>query len=236
MANLGIFTRTSDGHFSGIVRTLDRSFQLTLVPDDSKEKETAPDYRAFSASQADYATGPDYGRIFDHELVAAVRKIAGNGTGDTRWKVPGTLDWSTGMHNPHVDITKDTTTLYASDRDVFLFLVDDTHPIEAGRLPDGSPDLYFRGFYCWNSEVGSRRLAWRPSISAPCARTGTCGASRISRRSPFGIPNMLQAASPTRPHRRWRASPTARPRRSSPASGRRASGSSRATTRIGGGF
>jgi hypothetical protein len=103
-------------------------------------------------------TGPDYGRIWDHELVAAVMKIAGNGTGDTRWKVPGVLDWATMMHNPFVDVTKDTTTLYASDRDVFLFLVDDTHPIEAGRLPNGEPDLYFRGFYAWNSEVGSKTL------------------------------------------------------------------------------
>ncbi|MDX8433282.1 DUF932 domain-containing protein [Mesorhizobium abyssinicae] len=103
-------------------------------------------------------TGPDYGRIWDHELVAAVMKIAGNGTGDTMWKVPGILDWATMTHNPFVDITKDTTTLYASDRDVFLFLVDDTHPIEAGRLPNGEPDLYFRGFYCWNSEVGSKTL------------------------------------------------------------------------------
>ena len=103
-------------------------------------------------------TGPDYGRIWDHELVAAVMKIAGNGIGDTRWKVPGVLDWNTMTHNPFVDITKGTTTLYASDRDVFLFLVDDTHTIEAGRLPDGSPDLYFRGFYCWNSEVGSKTL------------------------------------------------------------------------------
>ncbi|TPL79718.1 DUF932 domain-containing protein [Mesorhizobium sp. B2-3-13] len=103
-------------------------------------------------------TGPDYGRIFDHELVAAVQRIAGNGTGDTRWKVPGVLDWSTRVYNPRVDITKDTTTLYASDRDVFLFLVDDLNPIEAGRLPDGSPDLYFRGFYCWNSEVGAKTL------------------------------------------------------------------------------
>ncbi|TIS55282.1 MAG: DUF932 domain-containing protein [Mesorhizobium sp.] len=103
-------------------------------------------------------TGPDYGRIYDYELVAAVRRIAGNGTGDTRWKVPGVLDWSTGTYNPRVDVTKDTTTLYASDRDVFLFLVDDLNPIEAGRLPDGSPDLYFRGFYCWNSEVGAKTL------------------------------------------------------------------------------
>ena len=103
-------------------------------------------------------TGPDYGRIYDYELVEAVQRIAGNGTGDTRWKVPGVLDWSTGIYNPRVDITKDTTTLYASDRDVFLFLVDDLNPIEAGRLPDGSPDLYFRGFYVWNSEVGAKTL------------------------------------------------------------------------------
>ena len=103
-------------------------------------------------------TGPDYGRIWDHELVAAVQRIAGNGTGDTRWKVPGVLDWATMTHNPFVDVTAETTTLYASDRDVFLFLVDDTHPIEAGRLADGSPDLYFRGFYAWNSEVGSKTL------------------------------------------------------------------------------
>lgn len=103
-------------------------------------------------------TGPDYGRIWDHELLAAVMKIAGDGTGDTRWKVPGLLDWSTMTHNPFVEVTKDTTTLYASDRDVFLFLVDDAHPIEAGRLPNGDPDLFFRGFYAWNSEVGSKTL------------------------------------------------------------------------------
>jgi hypothetical protein len=103
-------------------------------------------------------TGLDYGRIFDHELVEAVQRIAGNGTGDTRWKVPGVLDWSTGVYNPRVDITKDSTTLYASDRDVFVFLVDDLNPIEAGRLPDGSPDLFFRGFYSWNSEVGAKTL------------------------------------------------------------------------------
>ena len=65
-------------------------------------------------------TGPDYGRIYDHELVEAVQPIAGDGVGDTRWKVPGVLDWSTGVYNPWVDVTRDTTTLYASDRDVFL--------------------------------------------------------------------------------------------------------------------
>ena len=103
-------------------------------------------------------TGPDYGRIWDHELVSAVMRIAGDGVGDTRWKVPGVLDWGSMVYNPHVDVSSETTTLYASDRDVFLFLVDDTHPIEAGKLPNGEPDLFFRGFYAWNSEVGSKTL------------------------------------------------------------------------------
>jgi len=103
-------------------------------------------------------TGPDYGRIYDHELVLAVQKIAGDGVGDTRWKIPGVLDWNTGIYDPTAPVSRETTTLYASDRDVFLFLVDDLNPIEAGKLADGSPDLFFRGFYCWNSEVGAKTL------------------------------------------------------------------------------
>jgi len=104
------------------------------------------------------ATGTEYGRVMDLELVNSVQRIAGNGNGDTRWKVPGAIDWSNGTYNPFVDITTDTTTLYASDRDVFMFLVDDTRPIQIGVLDDGSPDLVFRGFYTWNSEVGSKTL------------------------------------------------------------------------------
>jgi len=61
------------------------------------------------------------------KLVAAVMKIAGDGTGDTRWKVPGVLDWGNHDPQPVRGCDKDTTTLYASDRDIFLFLVDDTH-------------------------------------------------------------------------------------------------------------
>jgi hypothetical protein len=101
-------------------------------------------------------TGPEYGRIFDHELVAGVRKIAGDGRGDTRWKIPGVLNWRDSTYDPEAEITEQSTTLFASDRDVFLFLVDDRNPIEVGKLADGTPDLMFRGFYAWNSEVGAR--------------------------------------------------------------------------------
>lgn len=104
------------------------------------------------------ATGPDYGRIFDHEVVEAVQQIAGNGTGDARWKVPGVMDWRTMVYDPEHPVTTDTTTLYASDRDVFIFLVDDRHPISVGKLPNGDDDLMSRGFYVTNSEVGSSAL------------------------------------------------------------------------------
>jgi len=146
-------------------------------------------------------TGPDYGRICDHELVAAVQRIAGNGTGDTRWKVPGVLDWSTGVYNPHVDVSRDTTTLYASDRDVFLFLVDDLNPIEAGRLADGSPDLYFRGFYCWNSEVGAKTLGIASFyLRAVCQNRNLWGVEDFQeisiRHSKFAASRFAQEAAP----------------------------------------
>lgn len=146
-------------------------------------------------------TGPDYGRIFDHELVAAVQRIAGDGVGDTRWKVPGVLDWSTSVYNPRVDVTQDTTTLYASDRDVFLFLVDDLNPIEAGRLADGSPDLYFRGFYCWNSEVGAKTLGIASFyLRAVCQNRNLWGVEDFQeisiRHSKFAATRFAQEAAP----------------------------------------
>jgi hypothetical protein len=146
-------------------------------------------------------TGPEYGRIWDHELVTAVMKIAGNGTGDTMWKVPGVLDWASMTHNPFVDVTKDTTTLYASDRDVFVFLVDDTHPIEAGRLPNGDPDLFFRGFYAWNSEVGSKTLGIASFyLRAVCANRNIWGSESFEeisiRHSKFAAERFAHEAAP----------------------------------------
>lgn len=105
-------------------------------------------------------TGPDYGRVFDYEIVDAVRKFAGNGTGEnSAWKIPGVMKPGSGMYDPRVVPDKQSTTLYASDRDCFIFLCDDLHPIEIGKIPGtNEPDLIFRGFMVWNSEVGSRSL------------------------------------------------------------------------------
>jgi hypothetical protein len=97
--------------------------------------------------------------------VEALRKIAGKGDGSDgyKWKVPGELDWSTMRYHPNKPITKESTTLYASDRDVFILLVDDRNPIEIGTYRDPRtgkqhPDLMFRGIITKNSEVGAGTL------------------------------------------------------------------------------
>lgn len=143
------------------------------------------------------ATGPEYGRVFDYEIVRAVRRIAGNGTGDTPWKIPGMMDWGTMLYNPAHPISKSTTTLFASDRDVFIFLCDDTHPIEIGKLRNGDPDLMFRGFMVWNSEVGSRSLGVATMyLRAICCNRilwGVEGYSEITLRHSKNAPMRLDA-------------------------------------------
>jgi hypothetical protein len=111
-----------------------------------------------SGDQLLAGTSEGYGRIYDHEVVAAVQQVAGNGRGSHRWKIPGVMNWSNHTYNPEAPVTLDSTTLYASDCDVFMFLVDDRNPVQVGLLKDGSPDLMFRGFYVSNSEVGARLL------------------------------------------------------------------------------
>lgn len=82
-------------------------------------------------------TSTSYGRIWDHQVVEAVERVNEDG----RWQIPAASYATT---NP-----KRATTLYASDRDVFIFLVDPTNPVEVGG------EVLYRGFYTWNSEVGS---------------------------------------------------------------------------------
>jgi len=119
----------------------------------------AEDVKVFSDDLTAFATtGPDYGRIFDWEVAEAINAATCGATGDNRWKVPGTLNWSTNIYDPNAPVTKDTTTLFANDRGVFIFLCQDLAPIEIGKLHEGSPDLVFRGFYAKNSEVGAGSL------------------------------------------------------------------------------
>lgn len=187
---------------AGYLRTLPSQLvadNLTWGLQQNRSVETVKTYDAKGTLRA--ITGPDYGRIFDREVVEAVMRIAGNGIGDTRWKVPGVMDWSTLVYDPDAPITTESTTLFASDRDVFIFLVDDKHPIEIGKLPDGSPDLIFRGFYVTNSEVGSGALKIAAFyLRAVCANRllwGVEGFEELSiRHTKFAPDRFIESARP----------------------------------------
>lgn len=98
-------------------------------------------------------TGPNYGRIFNDQITKTLVDRFGDGiTGDFR--VPGEFGQA-------VEVTKANTTLYASDRDMFVFLADEEHRIELPNrreMPDGRSltGSLARGFFVWNSDVGSQ--------------------------------------------------------------------------------
>lgn len=97
------------------------------------------------------ATGPNYGRIWNADIVKALMDRFGDGvTGNFR--VPG--EYGVQL----ADVTKANTTLYASDRDMFVFLADEERRIEIPNRRDGQPGSLARGFMVWNSEVGAATL------------------------------------------------------------------------------
>ncbi|MEO5332879.1 MAG: hypothetical protein H7839_12720 [Magnetococcus sp. YQC-5] len=92
-------------------------------------------------------TGPKYGRIWNSVIAQALIDRFGDGL-NGQFRVPGSF-------GQQVAITKTNTTLYASDRDMFVFLADETNKIEVPDRRSGQPGFLSRGFFVWNSEVGA---------------------------------------------------------------------------------
>jgi len=99
--------------------------RLLLETDDGGEETTL---RA--------ATSLTYGRIWDSEVVEMVEQI---------------VQYTDGRFFNPKEWSGTPSGLYASDRDVFLFLIDGGSLVDGG----GERDQLFRGFFTWNSEVGS---------------------------------------------------------------------------------
>jgi hypothetical protein len=94
--------------------------------------------------------GPNYGRVWDADIVDLLVEHFGDGiTG--QWRVPGEF-------GQRVTVTKDNTTLFASDRDMFVFLADEDNRIELPGRRAGRSGSFARGFFVWNSEVGKTTL------------------------------------------------------------------------------
>lgn len=95
-------------------------------------------------------TGPQYGRIWNKDIVRQLIDRFGNGI-DGKFRVPGEF-------GRRVPVTKDNTTLYAGDRDMFVFLADEENRIDVPGRRDGMMGSLARGFYVQNSEVGAATL------------------------------------------------------------------------------
>ena len=63
-----------------------------------------------------------------------------------------------GEFGRRVTVTKDNTTLFASDRDMFVFLADEENRIELPNRRAGKFGSFARGFFVGNSEVGKSAL------------------------------------------------------------------------------
>lgn len=93
-----------------------------------------------SQYKAQAVTSPTYGRIWDADVCDAVQRVV-DGSGG-KFHNPLAYDRVSGGTKP--------SGLYASDRDCFIFMIDGGSVLEAGPRAELS-----RGFFAWNSEVGS---------------------------------------------------------------------------------
>jgi Domain of unknown function (DUF932) len=107
-------------------------------------------------------TGPSYGRIWDADVVGSLIEA----TDGSSWKTPAELSEAHSGHG---------TGLYASDRDMFAFMVneEDTVDVEGAKLG--------RGFFCWNSETGSSTFGLTTFLyNYVCANHIVWGAEQVS--------------------------------------------------------
>ena len=86
-----------------------------------------------SINLASAFTSKSYGRIWDSDVVSRLM----NAVAGSSWKTPPSQSKS------------DCNGLYASDRDMFAFMINDENSVEVGNARLG------RGFFCWNSETGA---------------------------------------------------------------------------------
>jgi hypothetical protein len=112
--------------------------------------------------------GPNYGRIYDADVVDTLVEKFGDGVSG-QWRVPGEF-------GSRVTVTKDNTTLYASDRDMFVFLADEENRIELPNRRAGRFGSFARGFLCGTLRSARRRSEPASSSSTMSAATGSSGA------------------------------------------------------------
>jgi hypothetical protein len=127
------YLRTLPAHLAGdcLRETLSKSGERCKLLLRTAEGEAEEGNHLLTAA----FTGPAYGRIWDADVIESLREAVK----DSSWHVPASR-------------STEPAGLYASDRDMFVFLVCDETPVEVGNAKLG------RGFFIWNSETGASTL------------------------------------------------------------------------------
>lgn len=107
-------------------------------------------YKNGGPAEIHAVTGPNYGRIWNGRLADALVEAFGDGRTGT-FRVPGEF-------GKQVPITKENTTLYASDRDMVVFLADEDKSVEVPNRRDGKTGRIVQGLAVGNSDVGGGTL------------------------------------------------------------------------------
>jgi hypothetical protein len=150
---------TVAGAPAGYLRTLPAPLAAQCINTSLERRRTVDNKEAFKVmtirndegdiNTLQAVTSTTYGRIWDADCVDAVGRIVEQSNG--RFFNP--LDWS-----------RKPSGLYASDHDVFMFMID------GGSMVDGGSerDQMNRGFIVWNSEVGARTFGLMTFLFRVC--------------------------------------------------------------------
>lgn len=117
-------------------------------------------------------TGDKYGRVWNNQVTNVLCQRFGNGVSG-QWKVPGEFGKA-------VRVTKANTTIFGGDRDMFVFLADETKRVTIDNRRNGQKGELSRGFFIWNSEVGSATLGIKTFLfDYACSNRIVWGASKV---------------------------------------------------------
>jgi len=147
---------TSAGAPAGYLRTLEPELaarcvnaSLASLPAEQAMKIMTVDAEGDGPNTLQAVTSATYGRIWDADVLGSVSRIVEQSNG----KFFNPKDWS-----------GKPSGLYASDHDIFAFMIDGGSMVDGG----GQRDQLNRGFIVWNSEVGSRTFGLMTFLFRVC--------------------------------------------------------------------
>jgi hypothetical protein len=174
---------TSIGAPASYLRTLPNDLVIQNVNHGLKKTGDSVKFMTVASEELDKpntlqaVTSTTYGRIWDADVVHAVQRIVERTSGKFyNPKAYGHKGQPDGFKTIDTSVQLPSG-LYASDRDVFCFLID------GGSLLDAGPRAQLnRGFIVWNSEVGARTFGLMTFLfNTCCGNNYIFGAEQVQR-------------------------------------------------------